>query len=124
MPSSVSISIRMEWGIRPSMMWVRLTPRRTASTQQSIFGNHPAGDDSLVFQMGDLADLHHRDERAVVLLVPQQAAHVGHQHQLFRAKGGGDAGGGDVGVDVVGFAVVFPGRAMVATTGMVSLSRL
>lgn len=35
-PSSVNNSIRIECGIRPSIMLVWRTPRRTASTQQSI----------------------------------------------------------------------------------------
>ena len=33
--------MRMEWGIRPSMITVLCTPRRTASTQQSILGIMP-----------------------------------------------------------------------------------
>ena len=31
----------MEWGVRPSMIWALPTPRRTASTQQSILGIIP-----------------------------------------------------------------------------------
>ena len=41
MPSSVNSSTRMEWGVRPSMIWALPTPRRTASTQQSILGIMP-----------------------------------------------------------------------------------
>ncbi len=40
-PVSVRSSISIEWGIRPSMMLVLRTPRRTASTQQSILGIIP-----------------------------------------------------------------------------------
>ena len=39
--------IRIECGIRPSRICARLTPRRTASTQQSIFRDHPAANDVL-----------------------------------------------------------------------------
>ena len=33
--------MRMEWGMRPSRMWVRSTPERTASTQHSTLGIMP-----------------------------------------------------------------------------------
>ena len=33
--------MRMEWGIRPSRMWVRRTPFSAASTQQATLGIMP-----------------------------------------------------------------------------------
>ena len=41
MPSSVRVSIRMEWGTLPSMMNTFFTPRRIASMQQPTFGIIP-----------------------------------------------------------------------------------
>ena len=70
------------------------------------FGYHPAGDNALLLQAADIADVHHGDEGAFVVLVPQQAPDVRHQNQLHGPQGGGDAGGGHVGVDVEHLPVV------------------
>ena len=68
--------------MRPSRMWVRLTPFRTASTQQSTLGSCP-GDDALPDQERHLAQADLGDQGALVVPVPEQAPDVGEQDQLL-----------------------------------------
>lgn len=96
----------MECGVLPSMICARSTPRRTASTQQSIFGNHAAADDAVALQLRHVADVYDRDKRVSSLLIPQQTDNVGHQNEFARAELRRNARRRHIGVDVVHLTVV------------------
>jgi hypothetical protein len=56
MPSSVSISIRMECGMRPSMMNTRFARRASDGVGAALgLGDHAAGDDAVADELVCLA---------------------------------------------------------------------
>ena len=49
-------------------------------------GNHAPGDNPLLNQLGHLMDPDLRDQRVLVVLIPEQAPDIGEQNQLLDRK--------------------------------------
>ena len=80
------------------------------------FGNHSAGDNSLMAKFGHLAHIDNRDQRIFILFIAEQAADICHQDQLQRAELRRNAGSGDIRIDVVNLPLWLP--PTVATIGI------
>ena len=101
MPASVKISSSSTWAMRPSRMWARPTPLRTAWTQLDDLRDHPAGDRAVGDQRLELVGGRLADQAGRVVDVAAQPLDVGEVDELLGTERLGDRAGHRVGVDVV-----------------------
>ena len=94
--------------MRPSRICARFTPRRTASTQQSIFGIMPPLMIPWFLRLGTSLTLTTGIRVFSSSLSAQQAADIRHQDELDRVQFCRNARRRDVGVDVEHLAVHRP----------------
>ena len=104
MPASVKISSRSTWAIRPSRMWARWTPLRTAWVQLATFGIMPPAIVPSATSSSSSSAVDLADQAGRVGDVAAEALDVGEVDQLLGADRLGDRAGDGVGVDVVGLA--------------------
>ena len=91
--------------MRPSRMWARRTPLRTALHAALDLGDHPAGDRAVGHQRVELVGRGLADQAAGIVDHAPQTLDVGEVDELLRTERLGDRPGDRVGVDVVRLAV-------------------
>ena len=120
MPASVKISSSSTWGMRPSRMWARPTPSRTACDAAVDLRDHPAGDQCRRPSALELVGASSGGSGWRVVDVAAQALDVGEVDELLGAERLGDA---PATVSAL-MLYAWPGASapIVATTGMKSSS--
>ena len=92
--------------MRPSRMWARATPARSASTHDRILGIMPSESLPAASSRVEPGDVDVRDQRRLVGVVLVEAGDVGEVHELLGLQRDRDRAGDGVGVHVVGLAGV------------------